>query len=130
MLGLTAVTACSSDRRTTEDIDFELYRADGEARVISHVPGYDNARLDLQIEVPVDFDVAIYDTSGPIEVEDVFSVWVVDGSGHIDIRDIESDVIVDEDGSGDIDVGGDFYVDYDSSGRIDYSNIRGVVRLP
>lgn len=126
-------TACSNDRRTTDDIDFRLHRIDGEARVISEVPGYDNARLDLVIEVPLDFDVSIFDTSGNMEINDVFSVWLVDGSGHIDITDIEADVVIDEDGSGDIDVrnvGGDFFVGYDGSGRIDYSNVRGVVDLP
>lgn len=126
-------TACSNDRRTADDIDFRLYREDGEIRVISEVPGYDRSRLDLIIEVPVDFDVAVFDTDGHMDIEDVFSVWIADGSGHIDVNGIENDVTIDEDGSGDIDVrdvGGDFYVRYDGSGRIDYSNVRGYVDLP
>lgn len=126
-------TACSNDDRTTDEIDFELYRADGEARVITRVPGYDNARLDLVIEVPVDFDVSVFDLSGDIDIEDVYSVWIDDESGHIDIFNIEFDVVIDSDGSGNIeveDVGGDFYVRRDGSGSIDYRNVRGRVALP
>lgn len=126
-------TACSNDRRTADDIDFRLYRADGEVRLISEVPAYDRARLDLIVEVPVDFDVTVFDTDGHMDIEDVFSVWIADGSGQIDVNGIESDVTIDEDGSGDIDVrdvGGDFYVRYDGSGRIDYSNVRGYVDIP
>jgi hypothetical protein len=126
-------TACSSNDRTTYEIDFELYRADGEARVVSDVPDYDNARLDLVIQVPTDFDVSVFDLSGDIDIEDVFSVWVDDGSGHIDISNVELDVIIDSDGSGNIDVrdvGGDFYVRRDGGGSISYGNVRGRVQLP
>ena len=125
--------ACADDRRTADEIDFQLYRQDGEVRIISEVPNYDAAQLDLTIEVPTDFDVGVYDTSGNIDVEDVFSVWISDGSGHIEVNGIETDVIVDEDGSGDIDVrdvGGDFFVRYDGSGSIRHSGVRGTVRLP
>jgi hypothetical protein len=126
-------TACSSNDRTTDEVDFELYRADGEARVVTDVPDYDNARLDLVIEVPTDFDVSVFDLSGDIDIEDVFSVWVDDGSGHIDVSNVELDVIIDSDGSGNIDVqdvGGDFFVRRDGSGSIDYRNVRGRVQLP
>jgi hypothetical protein len=126
-------TACANDRNTLDDIDFDFFRANGEINVISDVPGYDNARLDLLIEVPVDFDVSVYDTDGNVDIEDVFSVWIADGSGHIEVTEVVTDVIVDEDGSGDIDVrdiGGDFYVGYDGSGRITYRNIGGYVDIP
>ena len=126
-------TACSNDDRTTDDVDFRLYRSGGEARVITEVPGYDDARLDLVIEVPADFVADIYDTDGDIDVEDLYAVWIRDGSGHIDIRRIENDVIIDEDGSGNIDVddvGGDFIVRYDGSGTISHRNVRGAVQLP
>ena len=126
-------TACSNDRGTLDDIDFDFFRADGEINVISDVPGYDNARLDLLIEVPLDFDVSVYDTQGNVDIEDVYSVWIADGSGHIEVTEVVTDVIVDEDGSGDIDVrdiGGDFYVGYDGSGRITYRNIGGIVDIP
>jgi hypothetical protein len=126
-------TACSNDRGTLDDIDYDFYRADGEISVISDVPGYDNARLDLLIEVPLDFDVSVYDTDGNVDIEDVFSVWIADGSGHMEVTEVVTDVIVEEDGSGDIDVrdiGGDFYVRYDGSGRITYRNIGGYVDIP
>jgi hypothetical protein len=126
-------TACSSDDWTTDDVDFQLFRSGGEARLITDVPGYDNARLDLTIEVPVDFDINVYDLSGDIDIEDVYSVWVNDGSGHIDIFRVETDVIVDDDGSGNIDVndvGGDLIVRRDGSGSISYGNVQGRVLLP
>jgi hypothetical protein len=126
-------TACANNSRTADDVDFRLYESDGEIRVISEVPGYDNARLDLLIEVPLDFDVAIFDTDGNIDIEDVFSVWISDGPGHIEVSEIEYDVTIDEDGSGDIDVrdiGGDFYVRYDASGSIRYREIGGIVDIP
>ena len=125
--------ACATDRRTRDDIDFDLFRADGAARLISFVPTRDRAWLDLVVEVPADFDVDVYHQAGNVEVEDVYSVWINDTSGHIDIFDIDTDVIIDEDGSGDIDVsniGGDLIVRYDRSGRITFRNIGGGVYLP
>ncbi|HEX6558981.1 MAG TPA: DUF4097 family beta strand repeat-containing protein [Longimicrobiales bacterium] len=126
-------TACASDARTADDIDFVLDYTNTSARVTSYVPGYDHARLDLVIEVPVDFDVDVYDESGDVEVRNVNSLWIDDGSGDIDARHIWYDVLVADDGSGDIyaeDLGGDFVVQRDGSGRIDYQNVRGRVQLP
>lgn len=125
--------ACSNDDRTTDDVDFQLYRSGGEARLITDVPRYDNARLDLVIEVPADFLIDMYDEDGDIEIDGVRSVFLSDGSGHIDIADIAGDVIIDEDGSGNIDVrnvGGDFVVRRDGSGRIEHRNVQGRVLLP
>jgi hypothetical protein len=126
--------ACASNRRTLDDIEFDLIRSsNGSARVSSYVPSRDDALLELEIEVPPDFDIDIYDQAGHIDVENVYSVWLDDGSGDIDVFDIFGDVIVFEDGSGDIfaeDVGGDFIVERDGSGSIDYRNVRGRVRLP
>jgi len=125
--------ACASDARTADDIDFVLDRTSTAARVTSYVPDFDNARLDLVIEVPIDFDVDVYDESGDTEVRDVRSLWIDDGSGNIDARHIDFDVFVANDGSGDIyaeDVGGDFVVQRDYGGRVDYQNVRGRVLLP
>lgn len=125
--------ACSNDHRTTDDLDFQLYRSGGGAQVTAFMPTRDNARIDLTIEVPADFDVEIYDTSGHMDIRNVYFVWVDDLSGDIDVQSIETDVVIDEDGSGDIDVedvGGDFIVGYDSSGSIRHRNVRGRVQLP
>ena len=125
--------ACSNDSRTTREIDFDLFRSNGAARLTSFVPSYDNARLDLTIEVPLDFDVDIFAGSGDLDISDVFAAFITDGSGDIDITDIEEDVIIDEDGSGNIDVddvGGDLIVRIDRSGSIHYSNVRGTVQVP
>ena len=89
--------ACASNSQTLHDIDFDLGRTADRAELTTYVPHYDNARLDLTVDIPRDFDVEIYDTSGDITV-----------------RDID----------------GDLTVWRDTSGRIDYSNVRGEVRLP
>jgi len=125
--------ACSSDPRTTDDIDFDLVRANGAARLTTFVPSFDNAHLDLTIEVPRDFDVDIYAEGGDLDIDDVFAAYITDTSGHIDIQGVAEDVIVDEDGSGNIDVddiGGDFIVYIDRGGTIHFTNVRGTVQLP
>ena len=106
--------ACARSRRTSEDIDFALQRDGGAATVTSHVPSYDDARLDLVREVPAGFDIDVYDGSGDIDVRNVYSVWIDDGSGDIYVEDLD----------------GDFVVYRDGSGRIDYRNVRGLVQLP
>jgi hypothetical protein len=143
-------TACSSDRSTVGDIDFELFRSGTTVEIETIVPNRDNAHLDLVIEVPEDMAVVLYNDAGDIEVRDVDLVYIDDESGHIDVRNIFFDVeIVDEsgdidvfnvdgsvdidDGSGDIDVedvGGDLFVRFDSSGSIRYRNVRGIVDIP
>ena len=125
--------ACSNDVFTTDELEFDLFRQQGVARLDAFVPTRDNARMDLTSEVPADCEVEILDTSRHVEVEGLYSLWIADGSGNIRVRDIETDVIVDEDGSGDIDVedvGGDFVVRFDQSGTIRHRNVRGAVILP
>lgn len=125
--------ACASSRSSLESINFRMDRINSSARVTTYLPRYDDAQIDLTIEVPADFAVEIYDLEGDIEVDDVYSVWLNDTSGDIDIDGTDSDVYVEEDGSGDIfvqNVGRNFTVVYDRSGRIDYRNVGGRVQLP
>lgn len=142
--------ACSSSRRTTDDIDFFLYRDGGTIELETDVPHFDGAHLNLVIEVPQHLAVAVYHEAGDIDIRNVDFALVDDGSGHIDIRNVATDVeIYDgsghiyvydvggsveiEDGSGDIevdDVGGDLWVRSDGSGQIRYRNVRGRVDLP
>jgi hypothetical protein len=68
--------ACANDSRTLSDIDFELSRVSGRAELTTYVPAYDRSRLDLTIEVPRDFDVEIYDSSGDIDVRNVHDLVV------------------------------------------------------
>ncbi len=143
-------TACSSSRRTVDDIDFALFRNGGTIELETLVPNRDNAHIDILVEVPEDFAAAIYHDEGDIDVQDIdfvyiddesghidvsnilFDVEIVDGSGNIDIFDVDGSVEI-EDESGDIDVediGGDFYVYFDTSGSISYRNVRGRVDIP
>lgn len=106
--------ACSRDYSTTDDLDFQLFRSSGAAIAEAFTPSYDNARIDLTIEVPADFEVEIYDTSGHIKVDNVYAVYIEDGSGDIDVEDIETD----------------FIVRYDTSGAIRHRNVGGLIQLP
>lgn len=152
--GLTQVrvfaTACSSSRRTVEDIDFDLFGTGTSVELETFVPTRDNAHLDLVVEVPIDMAVVIYHAAGNIDVRDVDLVYINDDRGHVEVRNVLFDVeVVDEsgdifvynvdgsvdidDGDGDIDVedvGGDLFVRFDTSGRINYRNVRGFVDLP
>lgn len=86
--------ACSDNSRTLSDIDFELTRVAGRAELTTYVPSYDRAKLDLTIEVPRDFDIEIYDTSGDIDVNNVHDLIVQrDGSGSIRWSNISGVVI-------------------------------------
>lgn len=143
-------TACSNSRNTVDDIDFDLFRNGATVELESIIPEFDNAHLNLLIEVPLDLAVIIYNDAGDIDVRDVDVVYIDDLEGHIAVRDIFFDVeILDEsgninifnvdgsvgidDGSGDIDVedvGGDFIVRFDTSGSIRYRNVRGFVDIP
>jgi hypothetical protein len=143
-------TACSNDRNTVGDIDFDLFRNGATVDLETFVPNRDNAHVNLVIEVPEELAVVLYNDAGDIDVRDVDFVYIEDESGHISIRNVFFDVeIIDEsgnidifnvdgsvdidDGSGDIDVddiGGDFLVRYDSSGSIRYRNVRGIVDIP
>ncbi len=143
-------TACSSSRRTVDDIDFQFFRSGSTIELETLVPSRDNAHLDLVIEVPVDMAIAVDHLEGDIDVRNVDFVFIEDESGHIDVRNILFDVeIIDgsgdigvynvdgsvdiEDGSGDIDVDdirGDFFVRFDTSGRINVGRVDGIVDIP
>ena len=143
-------TACSDDRATLDEIDFDFFFSGSTLELESFAPRYDDSRIDLIIEVPMDLAVAIFHEEGDIEISDVDVVFVDDESGHIELNNITFDVDIEdesgnidifhvggdvtiEDGAGDIDVddvGGDFVVLFDSSGAIRHRNVRGRVDLP
>lgn len=140
---------CARDWRALDDIELVAQRMDGYVRVLALVPrAGSDARLDITVEVPdwmlveiegLRGDIEVDDVSGlivigewgDIEVNDVFGdVEIEDGAGHIDVRHVDGDVWI-WDGSGNIyveDVLGDLNIQEDTSGRLDYRNIRGVVR--
>jgi hypothetical protein len=143
-------TACSDDRYTLDEIDFDVFHAGTELELETFVPRRDQSRLDLVIEVPADLAAAIYHAEGDIEVRNIDVVFIDDESGHIEVENIRFDVDIEDesgnmdiflvggdvtidDGSGDIDVDdvlGDLVVLFDSSGSIRHRNVRGRVDLP
>lgn len=125
--------ACSNDRYAADDMDFDLLRANGEARLTTFRTSRYDSSMDLTIEIPLDFAVDIVNDRGDIDIDDVYDVWISDGDGRIDVRNIERDVFIHEDYGGDIwvdNVGRDLIVRYDAAGSVHYSNVRGVVQLP
>jgi len=140
---------CARSRHDLNEMELVAQRMDGYVRVLALVPrGGNRARLDITVEVPDWMLVEVEGQNGDIEVEEVSGAIVIgewgdidvrdvfgdveieDGPGHIDVRRVDGDVWI-WDGSGNIyvhDVLGDLNVQEDSSGRLEYSNIRGVVR--
>ena len=143
-------TACSNERRTLDEIDFDLFVDGSTLELESFAPNRDNAHIDLVVEVPLDMAAAIFHDEGDVYVRDIDYVFIDDESGHIDIDDILFDVDIEDesgdieinhvdgdvtidDGSGDIDVEdvlGDLVVTFDTSGSIRHRNIYGRVVLP
>ena len=78
-------------------------------------------------------DVTIEDGSGEIDLSDIDgTVDLRDGSGEILVSRVVRNVLI-SDSSGDIEVdivGGNLTVRNDSTGDIDYSGVRGQVRVP
>jgi hypothetical protein len=125
--------ACSNDRYTTDNMDFELLRLGSEAHVATYNSNGYESYMDVTIEVPLDFYVDIVNGRGDIDVDDVYDVWISDGDGRIDVNDVDLDVFIDEDDAGDIYVNNvrrDLIVRYDRSGSVHYSNVHGTVQLP
>jgi len=89
-----------------------------------------NARIDLEVTMPVGMMLQIDDGSGSIDVRDVAAdVKIDDGSGSIDVENVANLVI--DDGSGSIDVeraAGDVHV-VDGSGSINVRGVAGSVRI-
>lgn len=118
-------TACASHQEDLEDIRLETRANGGKLRVAVDIPdsGWTwkrTARLDLEVEVPVELAVEVSDSSGSIEISGTAGVEVDDGSGEIEIRDVSGDVRI-TDGSGGIDiqdVQGSVFIEEDGSGEI------------
>lgn len=139
---------CASRSRDLDDMELIAQRMNGYVRVLALVPGGNRARMDITVEVPDWMLVEVDGLNGDIDVENVSGLIVInewgdvkvrnifgdveieDGPGHIDVRRVDGDVWL-WDGSGNIyvnDVLGNLYIEEDTSGRLEYYNIRGVVR--
>ena len=141
--------ACSSDARYLESIRLETAREGGTIRVDVRMPERSwtddfQARLDLEIEVPLALAADITDSSGDAVLENLASLRVTDASGELRISGIRGDVHV-SDSSGDVrlrgargdvrlsdssgalivdEVEGGVIVDEDSSGDIEIDQVR------
>jgi hypothetical protein len=89
------------------------------------------AYMDLEVDVPADIALDVRDSSGDIAIAGSGPVAIEDSSGDIDVQDVHGDVVL-EDSSGDIDlvsIHGNVTVRQDSSGDIDGRRIEGAVRV-
>ena len=129
-------TACASDRDFLSSMRIEARRDGSELRIEAIIPerthifGWHDARLDLEVFVPQNIPLRIKDGSGSTDVRDVAEVDIADGSGELEIQGVRGNVVVD-DGSGSLsirNVGGDVRVE-DGSGSIEIDRVRGSVRI-
>lgn len=128
--------ACASDREYLEGMRIEA-RRDGSELVIeaviperTHIFGWHEARLDMEVTVPQNIALRVKDGSGSAEIRDVGTVTVTDGSGELDIQRVRGNVEV-KDGSGSLSirsVSGDVRVE-DGSGSVEIEQVRGSVRI-
>lgn len=134
---VTAVgTACASDRDYLQGMRMEA-RREGSELVIeaiiperTHIFGWHDARLDMDINVPQAVALRVKDGSGSTEIRDVGNVTVTDGSGELEIHGVRGNVEV-KDGSGSLsirNVSGDVRVD-DGSGSLEIERVGGSVRI-
>ncbi|MFK8015238.1 MAG: DUF2807 domain-containing protein [Gammaproteobacteria bacterium] len=102
-------------------------RDGGTLRIIVDVPykrGFNSGligALDLNLEVPNDVPLTVFDSSGDIFVEASGPLTLTDSSGDIGLREINGDVHIEMDSSGDIDMRkvGNVLIRVDSSGDVD-----------
>jgi DUF4097 and DUF4098 domain-containing protein YvlB len=92
---------------------------------------FDDARIDLTVNVPKKMDLGIDDGSGSIDLAHIMgNLSIEDGSGEIQVEDIQGNLEID-DGSGEIEVrtvSGDVTID-DGSGSLSVSDIGGSVTV-
>ncbi|HET7707028.1 MAG TPA: hypothetical protein VFM36_13155 [Thermoanaerobaculia bacterium] len=129
-------TACASDRDYLQGMRIEA-RREGSELVIeaiiperTHIFGWHEARLDMEVNVPQHVALRVKDGSGSTEIRDVGSVTVTDGSGELEIKRVRGNVEV-KDGSGSLSirtVSGDVRIE-DGSGSIEVEQIGGSVRV-
>lgn len=128
-------TLCASTQEDLNELVVELESSSSGVDLTTDYPdqewGWRNryARIDLEVTVPVGFDVDVRDSSGSIVIRDVGDLHVEDSSGDLEIRGAGAVTV--NDGSGDltiIDADGDVEVE-DGSGSLVIEGVTGSVRV-
>lgn len=129
-------TVCASHEEFLEDLTLTVEQLDGEIVLAAHYPesrnwrGNRTAKIDLVVEMPLNLDVDVQDSSGSLDVTGSGALHIDDSSGSILVREARGDVEI-RDGSGGIevfDVAGGLMV-RDGSGGIDISDVAGAVEV-
>lgn len=120
--------ACARDRYgdRIDDIRLVSERDGGTLRIIADVPrarGKDSliGYLDFSLQVPDDLPLAVFDSSGDVNIDNTGPLRVHDSSGDLDFERINGDINVDRDSSGDLSINGagNVVIEIDSSGDIE-----------
>lgn len=133
---LTAKGTACAQRRYRDRVDEIriVEERDGTLlRIIAHVPERSNGgsligALDLELIVPNDLPLTVYDSSGDITLENSGPLTLTDSSGDVELRQVNGDITVNVDSSGDLDIVGAGIVDInaDSSGHISIKDAQSV----
>lgn len=127
-----AAKMCASDQRRLEGLEVTL-RGDRLGTTYPSTRGgifsWGNryARIDVAVEVPMDTNLRVDDSSGIVHINNVGDVTLDDGSGNLIIRDVGSLTVEDRSGSISISrVTGDLRL-RDSSGNLSVEDVSGNV---
>ena len=129
-----AAKMCASDQRRLEGLEVTL-RGDRLGTTYPSTRGgifsWGNryARIDVAVEVPMDTNLRVDDSSGIVHINNVGDVTLDDGSGNLIIRDVGSLTVEDRSGSISISrVTGDLRL-RDSSGNLSVRRVNGNVTV-
>jgi hypothetical protein len=120
--------ACARDRYgdQIDDIQIVSERDGSTLRIIAAVPrarGKDSliGYLDMSLQVPDNLPLAVFDSSGDVEIDNTGPLRVHDSSGDLEFERINGDINVDRDSSGDLSIegAGNVVIEVDSSGDIE-----------
>ncbi|MEM9383480.1 MAG: hypothetical protein AAGA68_00335 [Pseudomonadota bacterium] len=122
--------ACARTSELLREVSLQVERRGDTLVVETVLPRRrdENARLDLEVELPPHLALRIRDSSGSLEVRDVAALELTDSSGSITISQVPGEVYIVADSSGSIDISdvGGVRIDQDSSGSIDVARAASV----
>lgn len=129
--------ACADEEEYLERISLDIQDSVDNLELTVVIPYRERdfdaeyAFMDVEITLPRDLPIAIFDSSGDIYVDDVSVTSIDDSSGNIYVSRGRTDLSV-EDSSGDVDIrelGGNMTI-VDSSGDITIRDVKGEVMIP
>jgi DUF4097 and DUF4098 domain-containing protein YvlB len=144
-LKLVQAKNAEAAQRLMEDVHFDVEVDEEKIAVISRLPDADKqdrsiwsvvkggtgARIDFTIEVPHEFDVQTFTTSGDVHVTNIAGVAVVNAtSGDVLVRDVGGTSVIDLTSGGieASEIGGDLRIAA-SSGNAEVKRVKGLLKV-